>query len=158
MILQILATLKSIYRKHKYKFILPNQGENLQIGKNFTYSDPQNIFLGNNVYINHDVEIIPDKAGISIDDDVLIGGNTLITASIHNFDRIDIPINKQGTNSYKVIIEKDVWIGSHVVILPGVKVGTGAVIGAGAVVTKDVTPYSIVGGVPAKFIKSRKKP
>ena len=56
----------------------------------------------------------------------------------------------------KVIIGDDVWIGTRVIILPGVRVGTGSIIGAGAVVTKDVPDYAIVGGVPAKIIKFRK--
>ena len=55
----------------------------------------------------------------------------------------------------KVIIGNDVWIGSHALILGGVKIGDGAVIGAGAVVTKDVPPYAVVGGVPARIIKYR---
>ena len=54
-----------------------------------------------------------------------------------------------------VVIGDDVWIGSRVIILPGVKIGNGSVIGAGAVVTKDVEPYSVVGGVPAKLIRRR---
>jgi maltose O-acetyltransferase len=55
-----------------------------------------------------------------------------------------------------VIIEDDVWIGARVIILPGVKIGKGSIVGAGAVVTKDVEPYSIVAGVPAKLIRKRK--
>lgn len=58
----------------------------------------------------------------------------------------------------KVIIGNDVWIGDNAIILPGVTVGTGAIIAAGAIVTKDVEPYAIVGGNPAKFIKMRFKP
>ena len=58
-------------------------------------------------------------------------------------------------DGYQVIIGNDVWIGANVIILPGVNIGHGAVIAAGAVVTKDVEPYAIVGGVPAKLIKYR---
>lgn len=61
----------------------------------------------------------------------------------------------KGESSYNIIIGNDVWIGSHVLILGGVKIGDGAVLAAGSVVTKDVEPYSIVGGVPAKIIKYR---
>lgn len=61
----------------------------------------------------------------------------------------------KGENLYQVVIGNDVWIGSHVLIMGGVKIGDGAIIAAGAVVTKDVEPYSIVGGVPAKTIKKR---
>jgi len=72
------------------------------------------------------------------------------------FDRIDIPINQQGSTEEKPIeIGNDVWIGTRVIILPGVKIGDHSIIGAGAVVTKSFPPYSIIGGVPAKLIKKR---
>lgn len=65
-------------------------------------------------------------------------------------------MGQQGMREAEVVIENDVWIGMRVVIMPGVKVGNGVVIGAGAVVTKDIPDYAIVGGVPAKIIKFRK--
>lgn len=60
-----------------------------------------------------------------------------------------------GENKYQIIIGNDVWIGSHVLIMPGVKIGDGAIVAAGSVITKDVEPFSIVGGVPAHIIKYR---
>ena len=65
-------------------------------------------------------------------------------------------INLQGSAYKNIVVEDDVWIGSRVTILPGVKIGKGSVIAAGAIVTKDVLPYSIMGGIPAKIIKMRK--
>ena len=77
--------------------------------------------------------------------------------SSHNVESTFLPMNQQGSlPKQKVIIGDDVWIGTRVIILPGVRVGTGSIIGAGAVVTKDVPDYAIVGGVPAKIIKFRK--
>jgi len=64
-------------------------------------------------------------------------------------------MQKQGGEPGPVIIEDDVWIGARVIILAGVTIGTGAVIGAGSVVTRDVLPFTIVGGVPAKLIRER---
>ncbi len=92
---------------------------------------------------------------IKIGDNVLIGPNVVIRAADHNFDNIDIPINMQGHRSGRIIIEDNVWIGANVTIIRDVTIGTGSVIGAGAVVTKDVPPYSIAAGVPARVIKSR---
>jgi len=80
----------------------------------------------------------------------------MIYTSNHRFDRTDIPMIDQGNTEPKaVVIEDDVWIAARAIILPGVRIGKGAVIAAGAVVTKDVPPYTVVGGIPARKIKSR---
>lgn len=79
-----------------------------------------------------------------------------ILTHTHNIERTDIPMGQQGMRVSEVVIGNDVWIGMRVVIMPGVKVGNGVVIGAGAVVTKDVPDYAIVGGVPTMIIKFRK--
>ncbi|UUM13458.1 acyltransferase [Clostridiaceae bacterium HFYG-1003] len=74
----------------------------------------------------------------------------------HKTDRVDIPIKYQGNSKEQpVIIEDGVWIGSRVTILPGVRVGKHSVVGAGAVVTKDISPYSVAVGNPAKVVKNR---
>ena len=86
---------------------------------------------------------------LSIGDNIMIGPGVVILTHTHNIDRIDIPMGQQGSRIAKVSIGNDVWIGMRVIIMPGVKVGNGVVIGAGAVVTKDVPDYAIVGGVPA---------
>jgi acetyltransferase-like isoleucine patch superfamily enzyme len=74
----------------------------------------------------------------------------------HLFDDPELSIKEQGVKREFVKIEDDCWIAANTVILAGVTIGRGSVIAAGSVVTKDVPPYSIVGGVPAKVIKSRK--
>ncbi len=73
----------------------------------------------------------------------------------HGHDRTDIPMTRQGYNNAPIVIEDDVWIGFRAVVLAGVTIGRGSIVGSGAVVTKDVAPYSVVGGVPARVIKSR---
>ena len=83
----------------------------------------------------------------------MIAPQCVITDGTHNFDSRDTLIRKQGNSYSYVIIKDDVWIGANVKILPGVIIGEGSVIAAGAVVTKDVEPYSLYGGVPAKKIK-----
>lgn len=88
---------------------------------------------------------------------VLLAANCYIGGAQHQFDRLDVPIMRQGYESRGgVVIEDDVWLGANVIILDGVTVGTGSVIGAGSVVTKDIPPYSIAVGVPAKVKDSRK--
>ena len=85
-----------------------------------------------------------------------MGPNVTILTHTHIIDRTDIPMGQQGMRIAEVVIGNDVWIGMRVIIMPGIKIGDGAVIGAGAVVTKDVPDFAIVGGVPAKIIKYRK--
>jgi acetyltransferase-like isoleucine patch superfamily enzyme len=81
----------------------------------------------------------------------------MIIGANHRFDDLSRPIAKQGLVRKSVVIEDDVWIGGRVNILAGVTVGRGSVVAAGAVVTHDVPPYSVVAGVPAKVIKTRKQ-
>ncbi|WHH58381.1 DapH/DapD/GlmU-related protein [Petroclostridium sp. X23] len=95
---------------------------------------------------------------VSIGDNVMMGPDVLIYTRNHRIDRTDIPMIKQGdTEPRPVMIGDDVWIGARAVILPGVTIGRGAVVAAGAIVTKSVAPYTIVGGNPARKIKSRKE-
>jgi maltose O-acetyltransferase len=86
----------------------------------------------------------------------MMGPHVTINGANHNFERTDIPMRKQGVKKYPpVVIEDDVWIGSHVIIMPGLIIKKGTIIGAGAIVTKDFPAYSVIGGNPAKLIKSR---
>lgn len=96
------------------------------------------------------------RGHVTIGNNVLMAPNVVILTQNHIFDRVDIPIIQQGTTEEKpVIIGDDCWICQNVIILPGVKVGKGSILAAGAVVTKDVVPYSIMGGNPARLIKQR---
>lgn len=92
---------------------------------------------------------------ISIGRNVMVGPKTSFFGENHVFDAIDLPIREQGVEWGPITVEDNVWIGGHAVIMPGVRIGTGAIIASGAVVTRDVPPYAIVGGVPAKTIKMR---
>ncbi len=112
--------------------------------------------LGNNISINSNTCIdASNKGKIVIGDNVLIAQNVVIRASDHAHQSIDIPIIQQGHAGGEIIIDNDVWIGANAVITRNVKIGSHSIIAAGSVVTKDVEPYSIVGGVPAKLIKKR---
>lgn len=111
------------------------------------YSIGEQVFIGEDLIISDNIH---DK-NVTIGDRVAIGPRvTLVPNSSPNFSRIRPYV--KAVNG-KIIIEKDAWIGAGVIILPDITIGVGCVVGAGAVVTKDVPPFTIVGGVPAKFIK-----
>jgi len=92
---------------------------------------------------------------ISIGNDCQIAPFAYIVDSDHGTEK-GVPINQQPNLTNPILIGNDVWIGAHSVVLAGVKIGDGAVVAAGAVVNKDVEPYTIVGGVPAKLLGIRK--
>ena len=93
---------------------------------------------------------------VTIGNHVNLAQGVTITALNHNFENITLRIDQQGVSTNTVTISDDVWIGTNAVVLPGVTIGTHSVVAAGAVVTKDVPPYTIVAGVPAKVIKTIK--
>jgi acetyltransferase-like isoleucine patch superfamily enzyme len=111
--------------------------------------------LGHNCSLHH-FTVLYGHGGLTIGDNVRIATQCVIVAQQHRFDDLDKPICQQGCEGKGIHIGDDVWIGAHCTILDGVRIGNGAIIAAGAVVTKDVESYAIVGGVPAKFIKSRR--
>lgn len=114
------------------------------------------IRIGDRTSLNQYV-VVNGEGGVRIGDDVMIAAFVSIFAANHRFECADVPISAQGMYSKGGIeIANDVWIGTHAVILDGVKIATGCVIAAGAVVTKDTEPYTIMAGVPAKQIGRRK--
>lgn len=94
--------------------------------------------------------------GIEIWENVLIGNFVSMHSENHNFERLDVPIDKQGVSHKGIKIGNDCWLGAKVTILDGVTIGDGCVIAAGAVVTSNIPDFSIAAGVPAKIIKKEK--
>ena len=107
------------------------------------------ITIGKRVYVNHACTFL-DMGGITIEDDVLIGPKVNLVTENHPLE----PANRRALISKPIIVKRNAWIGAAATILPGVTIGENAVVAAGAVVTADVPPNTIVGGVPAKIIKN----
>ena len=133
-------------------------GKKVYVGKNSEITF-KNVYVGNNVSIGMNAVFMSTLANIIIGDYVMFGPGVTIVTGDHRTDVIgEYMINvdkKLPENDSDVIIKDDVWIGSNVTILKGVKIGEGSIIASGSIVTKDVEPYTIVGGVPAKKIKDR---
>ncbi len=133
------------------RLILDKCGKNVNIehGAEFAYDTE----IGDNSGIGINAIL---SSGVKIGNDVMMGPYCMMFTSNHAIGDLTTPMRKQGHAERKpIVIGNDIWIGARVTILPGVHVGDGSVIGAGAVVTKDVEPYSIVAGNPAKKIGSR---
>ncbi len=131
-----------------------------EIGKGITYypgikiNPCINLKLGNNVDLAWGV-LITTTGGVEIGDRTLVGYGTNILSANHVIPENRGRIFESGHIKKKVIIANDVWIGSNCIILAGTRIGEGAVVAAGSVITKDVEPFTIVGGIPAKVIKKR---
>ena len=112
------------------------------------------IEIGNNVSINKNASIV-SRSKIRIGNNVSIGPNCSIYDHDHDFSNKDQLIQNQGYISSEILIGDDVWIASNVFIGKGVKISKGAIVASGSVVVNDVEENTVVGGVPAKFIKNR---
>ena len=108
----------------------------------------KNITIGRDVFINSGCHF-QDQEGITIGDGSLIGHNVVLATINHDLS----PLNNRENHYVPIVIEDHVWVGSNATILPGVTIGRWAVVAAGAVVTKDVEEFTVVGGVPAKEIR-----
>jgi len=129
-------------------------GKNVNIGKGARFGDGKKIEIGDNSSLGINCKV---PSNIIIKENVMMGPNVTIYSSNHEFSRTDIPMIEQGYRHYPpVIINNDVWIGGQVIIMPGITIHEGTIIAAGSVVTKIFPEFSIIGGNPARFIKSRK--
>lgn len=145
-----------ISKKIRYllvKKIFKKCGKNVNVEHHAYFQNGFNIEIGDNSGIGVNANI-PNNTIIG--KNVLMGPDVMFFPSSHRFEKKDQSIMEQGYEEPKqVVIEDDVWIGARVIIVGGIRIKHGAVIGAGSVVTKDVEPFSIVAGVPAKVIKFR---
>jgi len=135
------------------KLMFDRCGKNVNVDKNARICTQ--ISIGDNSGIGENCWLM--QPGVTIGNDVMMGPDCIFLTTNHKFDDTTVPMWRQGFEEPKPIqIGNDVWIGAHVVVMGGVKIGDGAIIAAGSVVTHDVEPYSIVGGNPAKLIRKRK--
>ena len=138
-----------------YSQLLAQAGKNLKVSGGARINNPAMVSVGDNCYIGAGVQFYPWNERIIIGNDVLLAAGVRMITRKHGFADLEIPISEQGYTNAPITIEDDVWIGFQVVVLPDVTIDKGSIIGAGAVVTKDVAPYSVMGGIPARLIRKR---
>ena len=141
--------MRTFFVRKYAKFV----GEGVRIGRKcFVHKNTQ---IGDYSGVGYACEI---NNGVTIGRDVMMGPYVIIYTQNHCTSNPDIPMRKQGMRELQpVIIEDDVWVGARAIILPGVTIGKGSVIGAGAVVSKNVPPYSVFVGNPGRVVKNRKE-
>lgn len=144
-----MVLLRSAFRRHGRHLVFDPDGD-------YTYG---NIEVGDDVSLGFHAVLLAADSRIVIGSKVMFGPAVTVVAGDHNTSKIgefmyDIH-EKRPEDDRDVIIEDDVWVGTRAVILKGVRVGRGSIIAAGAVVNKDVPPYTIVGGVPARILGRR---
>lgn len=131
-------------------------GSHVKIGPNSSFhiqmpNGNAQVKIGNNVFINHGFSLDCNESKIIIENNVTIGCDVTVLGTNHDINDIE--------NQYKKLIDKEItigegcWLGTRVIILPGVKLGKGCIVGAGAVVTKTFDDYCLIAGNPAKIIK-----
>ncbi|MEO7202063.1 MAG: acyltransferase [Candidatus Tumulicola sp.] len=144
-----------------HEFTLPKRylaalGARSYLHKRTSLRSPENISIGSDASIGPESRLWASPgAKLRIGDKALFGPNVLILTSNHGAAERDVAMIDQPWIECEVRIGADVWIGANAVVLPGVTIGDHSIIAAGAIVTKDVAPYSVVGGVPARVIMSR---
>lgn len=145
--MKIAKTIRVFFAKH----IVSEMGSNVNIERKASFTPGLKIGANSGVGISCEI-----YGPVSIGNDVMMGPEVIIYTSGHKHENTDIPMREQGSAEVcPVVIEDDVWLGRRAIIMPGIVIGKGSIIGAGAVVTKDIPEYSVAGGVPAKILKSR---
>jgi len=133
--------------------IAEESGDNIIVKQNCYIGSGVGLKIGDRSQLGHNARI---GQYVTLGKDVVMGPDVVIMANSHAFDDLDTPINQQGALAIKpIVIGDDVWIGTRVIILPGVMIGNKSVIGAGSVVTKSIPEGVIAAGNPAKVIRKR---
>ena len=178
-----LQFVRWLWRDSRERYALRLQVPGLRAARDVTIVSPHRLTLGEGVYLDHgaylhcgDMEWCKDAGGVSIGrgsyvgprcvlfgmggleigEQVMIAPGVVVSTVEHPHRDTSRPMYEQPRVYASIAIEDDVYIGSNAVITPGVRVGRGAVIGAGAVVTRDVAPYSLAMGVPARAVSRRR--
>ena len=140
------------FRRVLARKLFKGMGDSVIIGTRVEFGSGANVEMGTNSNIGRNSWIANDTV---FGEHVMTGPEIIILSYNHGTEIDGTPFNQQGyTSRTPVIVQDNVWIGTRAILLPGVTVGSNSVIGAGAVVTKDVPPFSIVAGNPARIVKS----
>jgi len=135
--------------------MLARMGRNVTVEKNAQFGSGRHVEIGDNSGIGMNCRV----SHVRIGNNVMMGPDCVLLSANHRYDDLTTPMVEQGhEETQTTVIDDDVWIGTRVIVLPGRHLGAHSIIGAGAVVTRNVPPYAIVGGNPARIIGWRREP
>ena len=136
------------------RWMLDECGADVNIEHGAWFGSGKGVRVGDRSDIGMDALVI---GPVHIGADVMMGPRCILLASAHETRRVDVPMNRQGFREDRpIVIEDDVWIGAGCIVLPGRRIGTGSIVGAGSVVVSDVPPWTVVAGNPARIVKRRR--
>lgn len=134
--------------------MLDDCGVDVNVEHGAWFGSGKGITLGDRSDIGMDALVI---GPVQVGRDVMMGPRCVLLASAHDTRRVDVPMNQQGFREDRpIVIEDDVWIGAGSIVLPGRRIGTGSIVGAGSVVVADVPPWTVVAGNPARILTIRR--
>jgi maltose O-acetyltransferase len=140
-------------RRFLLGFIADECGKEIAVKQNAYFGSGHGLRIGDRSQLGMNCRIGPQ---VTIGSDVVMGPDVVIMTTAHAFEDRNVTIRMQGALPTRpVTIGNDVWIGTRAIIMPGVRIGSGAVIGAGSIVTKDIAPFAVVAGNPARLIRMR---
>lgn len=148
---------------YNYSHVVPRRrlttGRDPRISPNAVFSNPERIVLGDRVSLGARCHLWagPARGRILVGDDVLFGPEVMVTAAGYRFDD-GAPVTEQAMDEADVTIGDDAWLGTRVIVLPGSRIGAGAIVGAGALVRGEIPPMAIAVGVPARVVGHRSLP
>ena len=159
-VIRLFRGVPNLFCRYSLRPQFKSIGENVKFSYlNSRLENLSNISIGSNVYIGPFAVFLCTESRIFIGNKVLFGPNVTMIAGDHRFTDVGRYIfdvtDKNPEDDKDIVIEDDVWIATNTTILKGVKIGRGAIVAAGSLVVKDVAPYTVVGGVPAKILKYR---
>lgn len=152
---QPVPTYKTGYKLRRLllKGIAKKTGKNIIVKHQCYIGSGTGLIVGDRAQLGQNARI---DQHVTLGNDVVMGPDVVIMTNAHRFDDIETPINQQDNFPIEpVTIGNDVWLGTRVIVMPGVTIGDGSVVGAGSIVTKNIPPYSVAVGSPAKVIRKR---
>lgn len=136
---------------------LADLGDSTIIQDRFRVANPEKVSIGSHCNLAQGV-FLTGGGGITIGNYVGMGPDTKVWSVNHRYEDPDIPWIKQGYEKLPVVIEDDVWLGASCFVMPGVRIGKGAIVSAGTILMKSVPPYAIVAGNPGRVVGWRRQP